>query len=68
MRIIYANPQSPSWHVITVVARLAARVLEAELIEVPLPDVRVKRRRLLSHLPKRRGNAPSWSSHRSRST
>lgn len=58
MRIIYADPGSPSWNVITVVARLAARLLEAELIEVPLSQVRVKQRRALGLLPQRRGREP----------
>lgn len=58
MRIIYANPESPSWNVITVVARLAARLLEAELIEVSLPRVRVKSRRVFGKLPRRRGRVP----------
>lgn len=58
MRIIYANPESPSWNVITVVARLAARLLEAELIEVSLPHARVKRRRVFGKLPRRRGREP----------
>lgn len=55
MRIVYSNPGGP-WAVITVAVRLAARLLEAELIELPMARTRHSARRYASLLPRRRGS------------
>lgn len=55
MKIVYTRPSSPGWHPITMMARLAAELFDAELLELPevagtrkLPSVR-------GLLPRRRG-------------
>ena len=58
VRIVYSSPGPGPWNVITVAVRLAARLLEAELVEVPSRASRQKLRRVMSHVPERRGSEP----------
>lgn len=58
MKVIYPRPGIPSWHVITVMVRLLARLTEAELVVPHVDDVRGRARRYAGLLPKRRGDEP----------
>jgi hypothetical protein len=58
MKIIYPRPGIPSWHVITVMVRLLARLTEAELVVPHVDDVRGSARRYAGLLPRRRGKEP----------
>lgn len=58
MKVIYPRPGIPSWHVITVMVRLLARLTEAELVVPHVDDVRGRTRRYAGLLPTRRGNEP----------
>lgn len=56
MKIIYPRPGIPSWHVITVMVRLLARLTEADLIVPHVDEVRGRARRYAGLLPTRKGN------------
>lgn len=58
MKIIYPRPAVPSWHVITVMVRLLARLTEAELVVERGEDVRGRARRYAGLLPRRHGSEP----------
>ena len=59
MRVIYTVPSSGGWSVITDLARLTARLLEADLVELPEGSSKVSRARLgLGRAPRRRGGEP----------
>lgn len=55
-RMVYVRPVFPAWNVITVAARLAARLLEADYTEVDADTLVAEERRPLALLPRRRGN------------
>lgn len=58
MKVIYPRPGVASWHVITVMVRLLARLTEAELVVPHVDDVRGKARRYAGLLPMRSGTEP----------
>lgn len=54
VKVVYARPDGASWNVITAMARLTARLLEADYVELPLEQVRTPRRQVLARAPRRR--------------
>ena len=58
MKVVYPRPGVPSWHVITVMVRLLARLTESELVIPHVDDVRGRARRYAGLLPRRRGDEP----------
>ncbi len=54
MTIIYPRPPGPGWTPITLMARLAAELFEAKLVEFSVSDIRNRMRAPLGILPRRR--------------
>lgn len=55
LTIIYAHPAGQGWATVTLLARLAARLLDADLIEVPRKRPYSRLRAATAALPRRRG-------------
>jgi hypothetical protein len=55
LTIVYGLPRGVGWHAVTLMAHLAAELLEARLVTVPLSSSARHLRRLAGELPRRRG-------------
>lgn len=58
VRVIYCHPGGRGWDTVTLLARLSARLLEAELVELAMSHEPSKLSRLPALLPRRRGDEP----------
>lgn len=58
MKVIYVRHDAPAWNVIALAARIAARLLEADFVEIPSVRARQRGRRVLKALPRLRRGEP----------